>query len=194
VEGTYSLAESDWARRAFDSHLPLAKWMSGEIRQQPCLTDSKLTLSRLLVGRYSVANSCCGANRATERVERRLAAILAADVAGYSRLMGADEAGALRQLKAHRRALVDTKIAQNRGRIVKTTGDGMLVEFASFVDAVRCAVEVQRGMAERNVNVPEDKRIEFRIGINVGDIITEGTPPSALETSLKSMPVLSTRC
>jgi adenylate cyclase len=108
------------------------------------------------------------------RAERRLAAIFAADVAGYSRLMGADEGGTLRQLKAHRRALVDPKIAQHRGRIVKTTGDGMLVEFASVVDAVRCAVEVQRGMAERNVNAPEDKRIEFRIGINVGDIITEG--------------------
>jgi len=110
----------------------------------------------------------------TERAERRLAAILAADVAGYSRLMGADEGGTPRQLKAHRRALVNPKIAQHRGRIVKTTGDGMLVEFASVVDAVRCAVEVQHGMAERNMNVPEDKRIEFRIGINVGDIITEG--------------------
>jgi adenylate cyclase len=109
----------------------------------------------------------------TERVERRLAAILATDVAGYSRLMGADEGGTLRQLKAHRRALVDPKIAQHRGRIVKTTGDGMLVEFVSVVDAVRCAVEVQRGIAERNVNVPGEKRIEFRVGINVGDIITE---------------------
>ena len=110
----------------------------------------------------------------TERVERRLAAILAADVAGYSRLMGADEGGTLRQLKAHRRALVDPKIAQHRGRIVKTTGDGMLVEFASVVDAVCCAVEVQHGMAERNANVPDDKRIAFRVGINVGDIIIEG--------------------
>ena len=115
-----------------------------------------------------------GQNVPTERAERRLAAIFAADVAGYSRLMGADEGDTLRQLKAHRRTLVDPKIAQHRGRIVKTTGDGMLVEFASVVDAVRCAAEVQRGMAERNVNVPEDKRIEFRIGINVGDIITEG--------------------
>jgi TolB-like protein len=110
----------------------------------------------------------------SERVERRLTAILAADVAGYSRLMGADEEGTLVQLKAHRRALVDPKITEHRGRIVKTTGDGLLVEFASVVDALRCAVEVQRGMAERNAEVPQDKRIEFRIGINVGDIISDG--------------------
>ena len=104
-------------------------------------------------------------------VERKLAAILAADVAGYSRLMGADEDGTLAQLKGHRRALVDPKIREHRGKIIKTTGDGMLVEFASVVDAVRCAVEVQRGMAERNAGVPPDKRIEFRVGINLGDII-----------------------
>jgi TolB-like protein len=109
-----------------------------------------------------------------ERVERRLTAILAADVAGYSRLMGADEEGTLAQLKAHRRALVDPKIAEHRGRIVKTTGDGMLVEFASVVDAVRCAVEVQRGMAERNADVAQDNRIEFRVGIHQGDVIIEG--------------------
>ncbi len=108
------------------------------------------------------------------RVQRRLTAILAADVAGYSRLMGADEEGTLAQLKAHRRALFDPKITEHRGRIVKTTGDGMLVEFASVVDALRCAVEVQREMAERNVDVPQDKRIEFRVGINVGDIIIDG--------------------
>ena len=108
-----------------------------------------------------------------ERVERRLAAILAADVAGYSRLMGADEEGTLARLKAISKALVDPKIAEHRGRIVKTTGDGLLVEFASAVDAVRCAVEVQRGMAERNADVPQDQRIEFRIGINLGDIIIE---------------------
>jgi adenylate cyclase len=106
-----------------------------------------------------------------ERVERRLAAILAADVAGYSRLMGANEEGTLAQLKAARKALVDPAIASYRGRIVKTTGDGMLVEFASAVDAVRSAVEVQRSMAERNAAVPKDQRIEFRIGIHVGDII-----------------------
>src|ERR1700746_2612782 len=108
-----------------------------------------------------------------DHVDRKLAAILAGDVAGYSRLMGVDEEGTLRQLKAHRKELVDPKITEHRGRIVKTTGDGMLVEFVSVVDAVRCAVEVQRGMAERNVNVPGEKRIEFRVGINVGDIITE---------------------
>jgi TolB-like protein/class 3 adenylate cyclase len=107
------------------------------------------------------------------RVERRLAAILAADVAGYSRLMGTDEEGTLRQLKVHRKELVDPKITEHRGHIVKTTGDGMLVEFVSVVDAVRCAVDIQRGMVERNVEVPADKRIEFRVGINVGDIISD---------------------
>jgi TolB-like protein len=111
---------------------------------------------------------------ASERVERRLTAILAADVAGYSRLMGEDEEGTLAQLKAHRRALVDPKISEHRGRIVKTTGDGMLVEFASVVDAVRCAADIQRGMIERNAQVPQEKRIKFRVGINVGDIIIDG--------------------
>jgi hypothetical protein len=105
-----------------------------------------------------------------DRVDRRLAAIWAGDIAGYSRLMGVDEEGTLRQLKAHRKELVDPKITEHRGRIVKTTGDGVLVEFFSVVDAVRCAVDIQRGMGERNAAVPADKRIEFRIGINVGDI------------------------
>jgi len=105
---------------------------------------------------------------------RRLAAILAADVAGYSRLMGADEEGTLAALKAIRRELGDPKVKEHRGRIVKTTGDGLLIEFASVVDAVRCAVEVQRGIAERNAEVPEARRIEFRIGINLGDIIRDG--------------------
>lgn len=104
-------------------------------------------------------------------MERRLAAVLAADVAGYSRLMGIDEEGTLGRLKAVRKALVDPAIAFHRGRIVKTTGDGMLVEFASAVDAVRSSAEVQRGMAERNAALPQDHRIEFRIGIHVGDII-----------------------
>jgi TolB-like protein/class 3 adenylate cyclase len=104
-------------------------------------------------------------------VERRLAAVLAADVAGYSRLMGADEEGTLARLKAVRKTLVDPAIASHRGRIVKTTGDGMLIEFASAVDAMRSAVEVQRRMAEQNAAVPQDQRIEFRIGIHVGDII-----------------------
>ena len=111
---------------------------------------------------------------AEERVERRLTAILAADVAGYSRLMGADEEGMLAQMKTHRRALVDPKIEEHRGRIVKTTGDGLLVEFASVVDAVRCAVDVQRGMLARNAEIAKDKKIEFRMGVNVGDIIIDG--------------------
>jgi len=105
------------------------------------------------------------------RVERRLAAILAADVAGYSRLMGADEVGTLKALKAHRKEVVDPAIAAHHGRIVKTTGDGMLVEFASVVDAVTCAVVVQGKMAERN-EVTEPK-ISFRVGINIGDIIID---------------------
>src|SRR5262252_8064546 len=109
-----------------------------------------------------------------DQVDRRLAAIFAGDIAGYSRLMGTDEEGTLRRLKMHRKELVDPKIAEHRGRIVKTTGDGILVEFVSVVDAVRCAVDIQRGMIERNTNVPTEKRIEFRIGINVGDIIIDG--------------------
>jgi adenylate cyclase len=104
---------------------------------------------------------------------RRLAAILAADVAGYSRLMGADEEGTHERLKEHRRGLVDPKISEHSGRIVKTTGDGMLVEFPSVVDALRCATEMQTAMAERNVAVPPDSRIEFRVGIHQGDIIVE---------------------
>src|SRR6266705_1292968 len=104
---------------------------------------------------------------ATGRVERKLAAILAADVAGYSRLMGADEEATLAALKTLRRELADPKIKEHRGRIVKTTGDGLLLEFASVVDAVRCAVEVQHEMAERNAGVPEERRIQFRIGINI---------------------------
>src|SRR6202521_3802168 len=108
-----------------------------------------------------------------ERVERRLAAVLAADVAGYSRLMGLNEERTLANLKSFRKTLVDPQIAAHRGRIVKTTGDGMLVEFASAVDAARCALEVQRGMAGQNADVPQEVRIEFRIGIHVGDIIID---------------------
>jgi class 3 adenylate cyclase/TolB-like protein len=107
--------------------------------------------------------------------DRRLSAILAADVVGYSRLMGTDEEGTLAALKAHRKAIVDPAIAGHRGRIVKTTGDGLLVEFASAVDAVRCAVDIQRSIAERNEAVPPERRIRFRIGINVGDIIGDGS-------------------
>jgi TolB-like protein/class 3 adenylate cyclase len=110
---------------------------------------------------------------ASERVQRRLAAVLAADVAGYSRLMGRDEEGTLASLKTFRRSLIDPALARHQGRIVKTTGDGLLVEFASAVDAVRCAVEVQRAMHEKNGKVSQDIRIEFRIGIHVGDIIID---------------------
>jgi adenylate cyclase len=105
---------------------------------------------------------------------RRLTAILAADVAGYSRLMGADEEGTHERLKAHLGELINPKIGEHRGRIVKNTGDGYLAEFSSVMDAVHCAVEVQRGMAERNATIPPEKRIEFRIGINLGDVIAEG--------------------
>src|SRR6516225_6317242 len=104
---------------------------------------------------------------------RRLAAILAADVAGYSRLMGADEEGTHERLKAHRRELVEPKIGEHSGRIVKTTGDGLLAEFPSVVDAVRCAAEVQRAMIDREAGVTEARRIRFRIGINLGDVIAE---------------------
>jgi class 3 adenylate cyclase len=104
---------------------------------------------------------------------RRLAAILAADVAGYSRLMGADEEGTHERLKTHRRELADPKINEHSGRIVKTTGDGMLAEFPSVVDAVRCAAEVQRAMIDRETGAPEERRIRFRIGINLGDVIVE---------------------
>jgi len=110
---------------------------------------------------------------ANNRLDRRLAAILAADVAGYSRLMGGDEEGTHAALKAHRTELFEPKIARHRGRLVKTTGDGLLVEFPSVVDALRCAVEVQREMARRNEGVSEDRRIDFRIGVHVGDIVAE---------------------
>ena len=107
-------------------------------------------------------------------MQRRLAAILAADVVGYSRLMGAGEMGTITALKSHRRELIDSAIAEHHGRIVKTTVDGMLVEFASVVDAVSCAVFIQRRMVGRNASIPPDKKIVFRIGINLGDIIIDG--------------------
>ncbi len=107
-------------------------------------------------------------------VERKLAAILAADIAGYSRLVGRDEEGTLARLRALRRELIDPTIAEHRGRIFKTTGDGMLVEFASVVDAVRCAIAVQRATAAREAACVQERRIEFRIGINLGDIVVEG--------------------
>ena len=111
---------------------------------------------------------------AEARVERRLAAILAADVVGYSQLMSIDEVRTLNALKGHRRELLDPAIAAHHGRIVKTTGDGVLIEFASVVDAVGCAVVMQRGMVSRNASVPKDRQIVFRMGINVGDIIIDG--------------------
>jgi adenylate cyclase len=109
-----------------------------------------------------------------QRIERRLAAILAADVVGYSRLMGANEVGTLRALKTLRRELIDPAIARHGGRIVKLTGDGILIEFASAVDAVACAVEVQREMARRNAGTPQERRIDYRVGINIGDVIVDG--------------------
>ena len=111
---------------------------------------------------------------AVERTERRLAAILAADVVSYSRLMGSDEEGTLRQLKAVQAELIAPKMQEHRGRLVKTTGDGMLAEFSSVVDAVRFATEVQRGMADRNDSIPKDRRILFRVGINLGDPVFRG--------------------
>jgi adenylate cyclase len=121
------------------------------------------------VKRSIFAQGACEAMAST----RRLAAILAADAAGYSRLMGTDEEGTHERLQAHFRELVNPKIGEHRGRIVKNTGDGILAEFASVVDAVRCAVDVQRGMIDREPDVPEDRRIRFRIGVNLGDVIAE---------------------
>src|SRR5712691_6184031 len=107
------------------------------------------------------------------RAERRLAAILTADVAGYSRLIGEDEEGTLGRLRSIRAEVIDPKLAEHRGRLVKTTGDGLLVEFGSVIDALRCAVEIQREMAGRSDEFPPDRRVDFRIGINVGDIVVE---------------------
>ena len=132
-----------------------------------------MALARAFVDRRGGDQSGSSTETRSAPANRRLAAILAADVVGYSRLMGADEEGTLNRLMAHRRQLIGPKIEQHRGRIVKTTGDGMLVEFASVVDAVRCAVEVQRGIFARNAETPKDKRITFRIGVNLGDVIAE---------------------
>src|SRR5260221_111381 len=130
----------------------------------------RLLSSRESGGKRKQAMSCVG----EAQVARKLTAMLAADVVGFSRLMGVDEEGTLERLKAHRKTLIDPKIAEHQGRIIKTTGDGLLVEFSSVVDAVRCAVEIQRGIAERNADLPEDRRIDFRIGINLGDVIVDG--------------------
>src|SRR5215469_188015 len=158
------------------SHLPRLR-----LQDEPRLRMK--TMSNIRRGLYKPAGSPPvystrlksqgAAGLASDRVERRLTAILAADVAGYSRLMGADEEETLARLKAHRRELLDPRIGDHRGRIVKTTGDGLLAEFASVVDAVRCAVEIQDEMAKRNADEPPDRRIEFRVGINLGDIIID---------------------
>src|SRR5438552_625446 len=116
---------------------------------------------------------CTMATPGQDRIERRLAAILAADVAGYRRLMGADETGTAKALREHR-AAIDPIVASHGGRIVKTTGDGVLLEFPSIVAAVECAVAVQKVIAERNADLPEDRRMLFRIGINLGDVLIEG--------------------
>jgi TolB-like protein len=114
-----------------------------------------------------------GARLIEERVERRLAAVLVADVVGYSRLVGVDDEGTVARVKALRKTLIDPKIAEHRGRIVKNTGDGALVEFASAVDAARCAVDIQHDMSDQNADLPADRKIEFRIGIHIGDIISD---------------------
>src|SRR5262244_1592882 len=111
---------------------------------------------------------------AEERVQRRLAAILAADVVGYSRLMGEDEAGTLAALKARRKEVLEPLIARHRGRVFKTLGDGVLVEFASAVHAVQCAIDLQQGMAAANAELPAERRIVVRVGINLGDVMVEG--------------------
>ncbi|MDP6345542.1 MAG: adenylate/guanylate cyclase domain-containing protein, partial [Alphaproteobacteria bacterium] len=123
-------------------------------------------MDSLILGRYTPPMA--------EGTQRRLAAIASADVVGYSRLMGVDETGTLDALRAHRAELIDDKIAEHGGRIVKTMGDGLLLEFPSVVEATQCMVEIQSDMAERNQGVDEDRRITFRIGVNLGDIIIEG--------------------
>jgi adenylate cyclase len=138
--------------------------------------DPKRTLARHPLPSYARANSrpSWQDGVAEQGVKRKLAAIVAADIVGYSRLMEADEAGTLAQLKALRKELIDPKIAEHNGRIVKTTGDGLLIEFGSVTDAVTSSVEIQEALAQRNNSVPEDRRIQFRVGINVGEIIIEG--------------------
>src|SRR5246127_3233126 len=138
----------------------LGHWCQPDIGPQFCYMSIQFPRAR-------------GAILSSEHVERRLAAILAADVAGSCRLIGIDEEGTLARLKALRRTLFDPKIAEHHGRVVKNTGDGAIAEFASVVDAVRCADEIQRGMTEQNIDVPQDKRIELRIGIHVGDIVID---------------------
>ena len=147
---------------------------TAEIRR--CMTQTSraagATLASSHNGFKTGSSTAMGAAQEISPV-RRLAAILAADVAGYSRLMGTDEEGTYERLKAHLTELVHPKITERRGRVVKNMGDGLLAEFASVVDAVRCAVEMQRDMAERNAGIPAPGRIEFRIGVNLGDVIAE---------------------
>jgi adenylate cyclase len=111
---------------------------------------------------------------APDQTRRKLAAIFVADIAGYSQLMGADEEGTLARLKVVRSELIDPKNKQHHGRLVKTSGDGLLVEFPSVVDALRCAIEIQQSMVERNAELPREKRMEFRVGVDVGDVMIEG--------------------
>ena len=147
---------------------------TAEIRR--CMTQTSraagATLASSHTGFKTGSRTAMGAAPEISPV-RRLVAVLAADVAGYSRLMGADEEGTYERLKAHLAELVHPKITERRGRVVKNMGDGLLAEFASVVDAVRCAVEMQRGMAERNAGIAAPERIEFRVGINIGDVIAE---------------------
>src|SRR5215467_9938981 len=153
--------------------------VAGSLRGRIGLTEREWPRSRLPLECASRADNLfgpCGSGSAAlamARVERRLDAILAADVAGYSRLMSADEEGTHERHKAHLRNLVDPKIKEHHGRIVKNTGDGFLAEFPSVIDAVRCAVEIQRGTADSESEVREEQRIRFRIGINLGDVIVE---------------------
>jgi class 3 adenylate cyclase len=143
------------------------------------MSESASPISDIILDRHTSLTSIdlLGNSGATfmagARVERRLAAVLAADVVGYSRLMAVDEEGTLAALKAYRRELIDPKIAEHRGRIVKTTGDGILVEFTSAVDAVYCAIEIQQTIAKPDADLPESRRIEMRIGVNIGDVIVD---------------------
>ena len=162
---------------AFGGAADMAEHAAGRVPveidpKRTSLPTAFLAAFRQRVG-YDWLTIAGGARMASDHVQRKLAAILAADVVGYSRLTGADEEGTASRLRALRAELIDPAIEVNRGRIVKTTGDGILIEFASVVDAVRCALEVQHGMAVRNADMPTDQRIQFRVGINLGDVMVE---------------------
>jgi adenylate cyclase len=143
-----------------------------EFSAAPATSRVDKSANRML--RFFFAPHRAGGILEQHRTERRLAAILAADMVGYSRLTGQDEEGTLARLSALRRDLIDPVMSEHRGRLVKTTGDGLLVEFASVVDAVRCALRIQQGTAILNIDVRSEKRIEFRIGINLGDVVVDG--------------------